>query len=48
MSKMKKVLFSLVAKAAYSAAKMEADSACFCFAYQPKMPQRVKDLKKKR
>ena len=26
MSKMKKVLFSLVAKAAYSEAKMEADS----------------------
>lgn len=48
MSKMKKVLLSLAAKSAYSTAKNEADSACFCFAYQPKMPQKVKDLKKKR
>lgn len=48
MSKIKKVLLSLTAKGAYSTAKSEADSACFCFAYQPKMPQKVKDLKKKR
>lgn len=47
MSNVKKVLLSMVAKGAYSTAKNEADSACFCFAYQPKMPQKVKDLKKK-
>ena len=48
MQKIKKVLLSLAARSAYSTAKIEADSACVCFAYQPEMPQQVKDLKKKR
>lgn len=46
--KVKKALLLIAAKSAYSTAKAEADSACVCFAYQPKMPQKVKDLKKKR
>ena len=48
MSKIKKVLLSLTAKGAYNTARIEADSACFCFAYQPMMPQKVKKLRKKR
>lgn len=48
MSKLKKAFLSLAAKGAYSTAKREADSVCVCFAYQPEMPRKVKDLKKKR
>lgn len=46
MKNIKKALLMKVAKTAYRTAKMEADSACLCFAYQPVMPKRVKELKK--
>lgn len=46
-NKVKKALLWITAKGAYSTAKAEADSACFCFAYQPKMPQKVRELRKK-
>lgn len=36
------------AKAAYKTACKEADSACFCFFYQPTMPEKVKGLRKKK
>ena len=46
MKNVKKALLTKVAKAAYDTAKVEADSACFCFYYQPVMPAKVKELKK--
>lgn len=47
MNNLKKMILEKVAKGAYQTAKIEAYSACVCFFYQPVMPQRVKDLKKK-
>jgi AgrD protein len=35
-----------VAKSAYSNAEKTANSACIWFAYQPKLPKAMKDLRK--
>lgn len=35
-----------LAKEALNSAKKDVYSACFCFGYQPKMPEQVKKLKK--
>ena len=48
MKDIKKALLSKVAKSAYETAKTEANSACLCFLYQPEMPKKVKDLKKRK
>lgn len=48
MKNVKAMLLESIAKGAYQTAKMEADSACLCFCYQPVMPQKVKDLKKRK
>mgnify|MGYP002476116061 FL=1 len=48
MKNVKRVLLEKVAKTAYETAKQEADSACLCFCYQPVMPQKVKEMKKKK
>ena len=48
MKTVKEVVLSKIAKSAYNNAKKEADSACFCFGYQPAMPQKVKNMKKKK
>lgn len=48
MKNLKKAVLKRIAKTAYETAKQEADSACLCFAYQPAMPQKVKDLRKKK
>ena len=48
MKNVKRVLLEKVAKTAYETSKQEADSACLCFAYQPVMPQKVKEMKKKK
>lgn len=48
MKKVRKMFLSGIAKGAYETAKREAESACFCFYYQPVMPQKVKDLRKRK
>lgn len=48
MESIKKTLLTMIAKSAHGTAKAEADSACFCFAYQPEMPKKVKDLSKRK
>lgn len=48
MKNVKKILLAGIAKESYRTAKVEADSMCFCFGYQPIMPQKVKDLRKKK
>ncbi len=48
MKTTKEMVLSRIAKSAYNTAKKEADSACFCFCYQPVMPKKVKDMKKKK
>lgn len=48
MKGIKKIVLENIARSAYQTAKHEADSACFCFFYQPIMPQKVKDLRKKK
>lgn len=45
---MKRILLEKLAKSAYNNAKKEADSACFCFCYQPVMPKAVKKLGKRK
>ncbi len=48
MKNVQKKLLAGLAKGAYQTAKAEADSACACFCYQPVMPQKVKDLRKRK
>ncbi len=48
MKTTKETILNRIAKSAYNTAKKEADSACFCFGYQPVMSQKVKDMKKKK
>lgn len=48
MKSAKKIALEVIARAAYRTAKSEADSACICFCYQPVMPQKVKNLRKKK
>lgn len=44
---MKKIGMKLLLKAALVNAKREADSVCIAIGYQPKMPLKVKELKRK-
>lgn len=48
MKNVKRAILENVAKEALHTAKREADSACFCFAYQPVMPKAVKKLGKRK
>ena len=48
MKNVKRALLEKVAKTAYETAKQEAETACLCFCYQPVMPQKVKEMKKKK
>lgn len=47
MKKIANEFLDKVAKSAYATAKKEANSACFCFYYQPVMPKAVKELRKR-
>lgn len=44
MKKLNKMALEVLAKTAFSNAKKEANSACICIGYQPKMPEKVKKL----
>lgn len=46
MKKEKKALQNAVEKIAIKVAKMDANTACPCISYQPKLPQAVKKLRK--
>ncbi|MBQ6888411.1 MAG: cyclic lactone autoinducer peptide [Lachnospiraceae bacterium] len=48
MNGVKSILLKKIAKTAYGTAKIEVDSACFCFFYQPVMTEKVKSLKKRK
>lgn len=48
MKKLNDVALKLLAKAAYANAEKEANSACLFIGYQPKMPQKVKELKERK
>ncbi len=48
MQKLQKTFLEKLAKGAFNTARKEADSACFCFGYQPRMPEKVKELRKKK
>lgn len=48
MRDVKTMLLGKIAKGAYQNARIEADSACACFFYQPVMPKKVKDLSKRK
>ncbi len=45
--KLKEAGMRMLSKAILSNAKKEAESACIIFAYQPKMPEKVKQLRRK-
>lgn len=44
----KNKVLEVLAKMAMASASKEADSACFLFGYQPKMPDKLKKIKKRR
>ena len=46
MKKNKKKLRNLINKIAIKIATMEANTACPCITYQPKVPESVKKLRK--
>lgn len=46
MSKMKQKTLRSISKAALANARKEANSACVFLGYQPKMPEKLKRLKK--
>lgn len=48
MKDIKETLLRKIARGAYETAKSEANSACLCFAYQPAMPDKVKNFKKRK
>lgn len=48
MKNVERTILQKVAKGALTVAKKEADSACFCFCYQPVMPKAVKELGKRK
>lgn len=48
MKKSNDVVLKLLTKTALANAKKEANSACMCLGYQPKMSEKVKELKRKR
>ncbi|MBD5543341.1 MAG: cyclic lactone autoinducer peptide [Lachnospiraceae bacterium] len=45
MKKLNDAVLKLVTKTALASAKKEANSACMCIGYQPKMPEKVRKLK---
>lgn len=45
MKKLGDVTLKLLAKVAYANAEKETQSACLFLGYQPKMPQKVKEMK---
>lgn len=48
MKKLNDAVLKLLAKTACLNAEKEVQSACMFIAYQPKMPQKIKDLKTKK
>lgn len=44
MKNMKSTALNVLKNAILLTAKKEANSACLCIAYQPKMPKNVKEL----
>ena len=48
MKKLNDAVLKLLAKTAYLNAEKEVQSACLFIGYQPKMPQKVKELKKRK
>lgn len=48
MKKLNGVVLKVLARTAIESAKKEANSACLCLNYQPKMPEKVKELKTKK
>ncbi len=48
MKKLNDVALKLLAKAAYANAEKVANSAGLFIGYQPKMPQKVKELKERK
>ncbi len=48
MRKLNDTVLKLLTKTALASAKKEANSACMCLGYQPKMPEKVKGLKKRK
>ncbi|MDE5909711.1 MAG: cyclic lactone autoinducer peptide [Lachnospiraceae bacterium] len=46
MKKGKKLFQDAVEKVAIKVAKMDANTACPCISYQPKLPKAVKKLRK--
>lgn len=47
MKSIKKNGMKLLSKAIWANARKETDSACIFMGYQPKMPEKVKELKTK-
>lgn len=45
-NKLKKMCSKVVVKAAYKMAILDANTACPCVGYQPKIPKSVKQLRK--
>ena len=45
--KIKEMGMKMLSKAILANAKKEVDSTCVVFAYQPKMPEKVKKLRQK-
>lgn len=45
---MKNLFIKMGVKVVNENVRKEADSACLCWAYQPKMPEAVKNLKKEK
>ena len=48
MKSAKEMVLTGIAKEAFRMAKKEAESVCFFLCYQPVMPQKVKDLRKRK
>ena len=46
MKKGKKIFQNVVEKIAIKIAKVDANTACPCISYQPKLPEAVKKLRK--
>ncbi|MCM1125161.1 MAG: cyclic lactone autoinducer peptide [Lachnospiraceae bacterium] len=46
MKKEKRILHDVVERMAIRVAKMDANTACPCISYQPKLPEAVKKLRK--
>lgn len=46
MEKLHNTVLKILAKTAVLNAKKEANAACICIGYQPKMPKKVKEMQK--